>query len=118
MTADFIPDGQDRLPRPTAKPVVVKALYKPVGLLLSVFGGLVAGAIFKRIWARVAHEQDSPNATDRDRGWAEVIAAAAIQGAVFGTVRAITDRAGATGFERATGVWPGDVNTDVDSPED
>jgi hypothetical protein len=88
----------------------MKALYKPFGLLISVLGGLLAGALFKQVWRAVAGEDDSPDAKDRDRGWAEIVGAAAIEGAVFGTVKAVVDRAGAKGFERATGVWPG--NTD------
>jgi hypothetical protein len=37
-----------------------------------------------------------------------VITAAALQGALFGVVKAMFDRAGAKGFERVTGTWPGD----------
>jgi hypothetical protein len=88
----------------------MKFVYQPFGLLISVLGGLLAGAVFKRVWRAIAHEDDTPDAKDRDRGWGEIVAAAAIEGAVFGTVKAVVDRAGATGFERATGVWPG--NTD------
>jgi len=40
-----------------------------------------------------------------------VIAAAAIQGAVFGAVKALIARAGATGFERVSGTGPGDTDT-------
>jgi hypothetical protein len=86
---------------------VVKLVYKPFGLLFSILGGIVAGMIFKRLWQTIAHEADSPDAKDRNKGWAEVIAAAAAQGAVFGGVKAAIDRAGAAGFARATGVWPG-----------
>ena len=86
----------------------MKALYKPFGLLVSVLGGLVAGALFKQVWRAVAGEDDAPKATDKERGWGEVIAAAAVQGALFGAVKALVDRAGATGFARATGTWPGD----------
>ena len=85
----------------------MKLLYKPIGLLVSVLGGMIAGALFKRLWRVVAHEGDTPDAKDRERSWGEVIAAAAAQGAVFGGVKALIDRAGATGFFRATGVWPG-----------
>lgn len=34
-----------------------------------------------------------------------------MRGAVFGAVKAVTDRAGANGFARATGVWPGDTES-------
>jgi hypothetical protein len=35
------------------------------------------------------------------------LAAATVQGAVFGGVKAAVDRAGATGFAHLTGAWPG-----------
>jgi Protein of unknown function (DUF4235) len=82
-------------------------LYKPFGVLVSVLGGIIARALFKRVWSALANETEAPKAKDRDRGWREVVAAAAAQGAVFGAVKAIIDRAGAAGFARATGVWPG-----------
>jgi hypothetical protein len=86
---------------------VAKVIYKPLGLLFGILGGLVAGAVFKRVWRAVGHEEDAPNATDRDKGWGEVVTAAAAQGAIFAGVKAVVDRAGATAFERVTGVWPG-----------
>jgi hypothetical protein len=90
---------------------MAKLIYKPLGLVLGVVGGLIAGAIFKRAWRVVANDTDSPNATDRDRGWGEVALAAAAEGAVFGGVKALVDRAGATAFERFTGAWPGDTRS-------
>jgi predicted metal-dependent enzyme (double-stranded beta helix superfamily) len=86
----------------------VTVLYKPFGLLVSVLGGVLAGAVFKRIWQAIAGERDTPDAKDRRRGWGEILLAASLQGAVFGAVKAGVDRAGATGFARATGSWPGD----------
>jgi hypothetical protein len=88
-------------------PVVARVFYKPFGLLISVLGGIVAGAIFKRIWGAAADEEEAPEATDETRGWGEVVLAAAAEGAVFGGVKALIDRAGATGFARVTGSWPG-----------
>jgi hypothetical protein len=88
---------------------VARLFYKPFGLLFSVLGGIVAGAIFKRVWRAAADEEEAPKATDKRRGWGEILAAAAAEGAVFGGVKALIDRAGATGFERATGAWPGDT---------
>src|SRR5262249_3798695 len=87
----------------------MKLLYRPFGLVAGALAGLMAGAIFKRIWTLVADEEDKPDATDKQRSWTEVVSAAALQGAVFGGVRAAVDRAGATGFERVTGTWPGNT---------
>ena len=91
---------------------MARVLYKPFGLVMSVLGGVVAGTVFKRIWGAVAHEDEAPKATDARRGWGEIIAAAAVQGAVFGGVKAVIDRAGAIGFQRLTGAWPGRTEED------
>jgi hypothetical protein len=87
---------------------VIKLLYKPVGILVSVLGGTLAGAIFKRIWKAAAGEEEAPSATDARRGWREVLIAAALQGAIFALVKAALDRGAAIGTRKLTGVWPGD----------
>ena len=46
-----------------------KVLYKPVSILVSVLGGVLAGAVFKRVWKVAFNEDDAPKATDADRGW-------------------------------------------------
>lgn len=85
----------------------MKLLYKPWGMLAGVLGGALAGALFKRMWKLVTGEEEAPTATDRSRGWAEIVVAAALEGAVYGAVKAFVDRGGATGFAKATGTWPG-----------
>ncbi|MEU3498492.1 MULTISPECIES: DUF4235 domain-containing protein [Kitasatospora] len=81
-------------------------VYKPVGMVVGALGGVVAGAVFKQVWRRIAHEEDTPNATDEERGWRQVLTAAALQGALFALVKAAVDRSGATAWRRVTGVWP------------
>jgi predicted metal-dependent enzyme (double-stranded beta helix superfamily) len=89
-----------------AQPLIAKVIYKPLGLTLSILGGMLAGAAFEETWKLVAQEEDAPKAADRERTWREVLPAAAVHGAVFGLVTAAADRAGASGFHRATGTWP------------
>jgi len=93
---------------------MAKLFYKPLGIILGALAGRLAGKLFKQLWELTARESASPRATDRDRGWGEIIAAAAIRGAVFSGVRAVVDRAGATGFEHVTGPWPGRISTRSD----
>jgi hypothetical protein len=81
--------------------------YKPVGLLLSATAGAVAGALTKRIWRAASGEPEPPKATEPDHSWGEVLAAAALQGAVFALAKAAVGRAGATTVRRLTGTWPG-----------
>jgi predicted metal-dependent enzyme (double-stranded beta helix superfamily) len=86
---------------------MIKLVYKPLGMLVSVLGGILAGAIFKKAWKIAAGEEEAPQATDAHRGWGEVLLAATLQGAIFAVVKAAVDRAAASGVRKATGVWPG-----------
>ena len=83
-----------------------KLAYKPVGLLLGIGAGTIAGFVFKEIWKAASGDDDAPNATDEDRGWGEILAAAALQGAIFAVVKAMVDRGGAAGVKKLTGSWP------------
>jgi hypothetical protein len=87
---------------------MIKVLYKPVSLLVSVLGGLLAGAIFKQAWKLIGGDDKAPKATDARRGWREVLLAAALQGAIFAVVKAAVDRGAAVGTRKLTGFWPGD----------
>ncbi len=86
----------------------MKALYTPFGITFGVIGGLIGGQIFKQIWKVIADEEDAPSAKESEYGWKEILPAAALQGAIFALVKAVIHRKGAQGFERLTGVWPGD----------
>ena len=86
----------------------MKRLYKPIGLIVSVLGGRLAARLFAQLWRLMPGTSESaPQSTDPDHGWKEIAIAAALQGAVYGWVKAIVDRVGARGFQRATGTWPG-----------
>ena len=61
---------------------------------------------FQKTWKAIRHEDDAPDALDKERGWGEILLAAAVQGAIFAVVRSAVDRTGAAFIERWTGVWP------------
>lgn len=87
--------------------VMNKLLYRPIGLIMGTAGGWLAGVIVKRVWRAASHDGHTPpDALDEDRTWKEILAAAALQGAVFATIKALFDRAGATGVRKLTGIWP------------
>ncbi|AXK85132.1 DUF4235 domain-containing protein [Nocardia farcinica] len=85
----------------------MKTLYKPLGLIVGVLGGVAANAVFSKVWGKLTGEDEAPNATAPDHTWREVVIAAALQGAIFGAVKAAVDRAGARGYQSLTGTWPG-----------
>ncbi|MBW4716969.1 DUF4235 domain-containing protein [Saccharothrix sp. SC076] len=82
-------------------------------MLFSVLGGIAASRVFAQVWKLISGDRVAPAATQRDRGWGEVLLAATVQGAVFGLVKAAIDRGGAVGYDKLTGEWPGDTK-DVD----
>ena len=82
--------------------------YKPLGFVLGWSSGWLAGIAFQKTWMAIRHEENAPDALDRDRGWGEILLAAAVQGAIFAVVRSAVDRGGAKAIERSTGVWPTD----------
>jgi Flp pilus assembly protein CpaB len=84
----------------------VKMLYRPLSLVVSVLGGILAGAVFKKVWAAVSGEE-APEATSPEYSTQEVLVAAAVQGAIFAVVKAAVDRAGAKGIKKITGTDPG-----------
>jgi len=87
-----------------------KLLYRPVGLTSSIIGGIVAGQLFRQLWKRATpgDQADAPKPLESEYSLKEIVAAAAVQGAIFATVKALIDRGGARAFQRWTGEWPGD----------
>jgi Protein of unknown function (DUF4235) len=86
---------------------MTKLIFRAVSLLAGMAGGLLAGAIFKKAWQFAAREDAAPKATDAARGWHEILIAAALEGAIFATVKAAVDRLAAAGTHSLTGTWPG-----------
>lgn len=87
---------------------VNKLIYKPVGMVLGALAGAVATVAFRKVWTLATGDKEAPDPTDRNRGWGAVLAAATVQGAIFGAVKAAVDRGGATGYRKVTGEWPDD----------
>ncbi|GGS93682.1 membrane protein [Planobispora rosea] len=80
-----------------------KVVSRGVGAVSGMLGGALAGAIFKQVWKFASGKDDAPQATSEEYGWGEVLLAAAVQGAIFGVVKAAIDRSAARSLHQATG---------------
>jgi hypothetical protein len=85
----------------------MKFIYKPFAIVIGLIAGMIGRKVFEQIWGLIA-DDDPRDPDDQDASWAEVLASAAIGGAILKVVQALVRRGGAKGFERATGIWPGD----------
>ncbi len=94
--------------KPTSKSA--KLLYKPWGIVGSFAAAFLAQKIFQAIWVKAVpiDTDDPPKPLESEYGWKQIIIAAAIQGMIFTTVKAVFQRLTARGFERWSGEWPGD----------
>jgi uncharacterized protein DUF4235 len=86
----------------------VKLLFIP----FSIFGGLVAGFVgkklFEQVWGLI-DDEEPPDAQHREVGWGKLLLATALEGAIFRAVRAAADRGSRQAFARFTGSWPGEA---------
>ncbi|HWS35052.1 MAG TPA: DUF4235 domain-containing protein [Actinoplanes sp.] len=83
-----------------------KLALKPMNVAAGFAAGAAAGFLFKQAWKVVAGEDDAPDAGDPDRGWTEILIAAALQGAIFSIVKAAVHRGGVITTHKLTGTWP------------
>jgi Protein of unknown function (DUF4235) len=106
--------GPVRLPaRRGSVPGAMGLIYKPIGLVLGILGGLLGKKLFDFVWTKI-DDEEPPEATTRDVAWPRLLGAAALQGVIFRTVRFAVDRYGAIGWHYLTGVWPGEEKPDPD----
>ena len=84
-------------------------LYKGLGLLASLLGGMLASAVVMKLWELTSGEDQAPDAADTRRSWGEILTAAALEGAIFAVIRAAVARSFAAGTEKLTGEPPGDA---------
>jgi hypothetical protein len=85
----------------------VKLLFIP----FSIVGGLVAGflgkKLFEQLWG-VIDDVEPPEPEHREAPFGKILAASALEGAVFRTTRAAVDHQMRRAFAGLTGSWPGD----------
>jgi len=86
---------------------VSKILFVPFSVIGGFLAGKVATTVFERVWGLI-DDQESPEPDQRGTRWPKLIAALALEGAIFRAVRGGFDRGSRELFTRLTGSWPGE----------
>jgi len=85
----------------------MKFLFAPVGIGAGLVAGMVGKKIFERLWA-VVDDQDPPEPDQRDAPTVKLVAALAVEGAIFRVAKGLTDYGARRAFASFTGRWPGE----------
>jgi hypothetical protein len=91
----------------------VKFLFLPVSIAAGLGAGFAGRKIFEQIWGMI-DEEEPPSSKHRDISVAKMLAALALEGAIFRTVRGATDYAARRSFQRFTGSWPGEERPELE----
>jgi hypothetical protein len=85
----------------------MKFLFLPISITAGILAGLVGRKAFDGIWGLI-DDQEPPNPEHREFSWPKLVAALAIEGAIFRLVKGLTDHGARRSFANLTGEWPGE----------
>jgi hypothetical protein len=85
----------------------MKILFIPFSIFGGLFAGFLGKKVFEQVWGLI-DDEEPPEPKHRQAGLGKVVAAAALEGAIFKGTRAAIDHKSREAFASATGTWPGD----------
>lgn len=85
----------------------MKLIFAPIGIAAGLLAGILAQKGFERIWA-VFDEEEPPAPDERDVSYPKLVAALAVEGAVFRLTKGLVDHGTRRAVARAAGRWPGE----------
>jgi hypothetical protein len=84
-----------------------KLMFLPVSIGSGLLAGVIGKKLFQGIWG-VIDDEEAPKAEHRYISFPKLIAALAIEGALFALIRGLVDHGSRQAFTRVTGSWPGE----------
>jgi Protein of unknown function (DUF4235) len=85
----------------------LKLLFVPFSIVGGLIAGFVSKKLFEQVWGLI-DEEEPPEAKHREISLAKMVAALALEGAIFRAVRGIADHESRRGFAKVMGSWPGE----------
>jgi hypothetical protein len=85
----------------------MKFLFLPISILGGLIAGFIGKKVFDQIWGLI-DEEEPPDSKHLEISMPKLVAAAAVQGAIFRVVKEATDHGTRRAFMNLTGTWPGE----------
>jgi len=89
----------------------MRLLFAPFSIIAGLLAGFLGKKLFEQVWALI-DDEEPPESENRQATWGKVIAAAAIEGAIFRATKEAVDRGARVAFANTTGTWPGNERPD------
>jgi hypothetical protein len=86
--------------------VIGRLLFAPFSIAAGLLAGFLGKKVFEQVWGMLDKEEP-PEPEHRDISVVKMVAALAIEGAIFRGVRGALDHYARRFFARTTGSWPG-----------
>jgi len=84
----------------------MRFIFAPIGIGVGLVAGSIGKKIFERVWGAI-DDEEPPQPEHRQVNWPKLIAALALEGAIFRLAKGVTDHGLRRSFAGATGTWPG-----------
>jgi hypothetical protein len=90
---------------------VGRILFTPFSIIGGLIAGFLAKKVFDQVWGLI-DDEEPPESEHRRISWGKLIAATALEGAIFRATKAATDHGARRAFAGVTGSWPGSEEPD------
>ena len=84
----------------------MKFIFAPISIVLGFVAGMLGKKAFEQVWGLI-DEEEPPQPKHREIRWPKMIAALALEGAIFRLVKGVADHGLRRSFAGVTGSWPG-----------
>jgi Protein of unknown function (DUF4235) len=84
-----------------------RLLFTPLSIAGGLLAGFVGKKLFEQVWGLI-DEEEPPDPKHRETSWPKLLAALALEGAIFRATRGAFDHGTRRSFARFTGIWPGE----------
>jgi hypothetical protein len=85
----------------------MNVIFVPIGVVGGLLAGVVGKKLFEQLWGLIDKEEP-PDPKHREISVAKMVAALALEGAIFRAVRGLADHGTRRSFARLVGSWPGE----------